>query len=64
MEETFEEAAEKYAIENWGNEIMFQNNKKHYIKIFTDGVKWQQERSRKEEEIEWKKERSYDINCS
>mgnify|MGYP006406441903 CR=1 FL=1 len=50
MKETLEEAAERYAIEDWGDEIMFENNKKHYMKIFQDGAKWQQEQYTIEEQ--------------
>ena len=44
-QKTLEEAAEKYAIEHWGGTVMFEDNKKHYIKLFMDGAKWQAENS-------------------
>jgi len=62
MEETIEEAAEKYA--NMHEDVSKKAGLYLVKAIFQDGAKWQQEKSSDEEEAEWKKERSYDINCS
>jgi len=60
--ETLEEASKSYA--NRHQDVSEELGTYLVKAIFQDGAKWQQERSRNEEEVEWKKERSYDINCS